>query len=798
MTRYIKNLIRFYKTNPLSLRILLYILSFSALFAVMTTLLQLYSQYRLDVDLVEDRISDIRQGTIPVLRESLWKFDLATVRNNLDAIQGLHYIRFLSLSTPDGALMEAGTLEQASYQIERIDIDYTLPDAQVIPLGTLTLYVDYSVIFNNLLIQLGVTLAAQLIKTFSVSIFILLILHFMLMRHLSALAGFADNLSFKTLNHKLSLKRKSVGKIPDELEKVASSLENMRKRLLDDLKTIEEAKETEQKLINTIEASPSGMLICTPDKRIEYMNESFRRLTSLKDDIIGDDILKISSMLPHPTTEDYDLGKILEHVFIHDNWSGEAIGTKADGDSCWIYLIVSTIRNQKGNISHILLIIDDITDLKQYEENLFRQTNFDESTRLPNRRYAFDRMVSILDIAKARDQMVGVVLLSIKEYWGIKGTLGEKSADELMSNLAEQLQKYVSGVSLFARMGEHELLICFENMESRNIIELELRKLTLQLMKPLYIQDRLTPVSLYAGIALYPSDGESVQELYKNALVALEKARKSPVNYHFYNEELGKSVSRQYVIARSLRNATLNNELSLNYQPIINATDLQISGYEVLIRWNNPELGNISPVEFISIAEKTGEIIAIGKWIIEQALSDTQELLRDNNKTLSINISPVQFLNPDFEKDISNIIEKTATDPIRLKLEITEELLIESAEVIDKKVSNLKKLGIHIVLDDFGTGYSSLSYLQNITFDVLKIDKAFVMDMDKNPQNDTLVKTIIGLAHNLNMKVTAEGVETIEHVNKLREYGCDLLQGYYFSKPVTLSELHNKNTNWIN
>ncbi|MEX2354026.1 MAG: EAL domain-containing protein, partial [Gammaproteobacteria bacterium] len=784
--------IAFYKANPLSLRILLYILCFSAFFAILTTMIQLYSQYRLDMDLVDDRIADIRQSTVPILTESLWKFDLPTVRNNLQAIQGLHYIRFVSLSTPEGELIETGAFEESSYQVERIAMEYSLPTGETIPLGTLTLYIDYSVIFNNLLIQLGVTLAAQMFKTFSVSIFILLLLHFMLMRHLSVLASFADNLSFRTLNNKLSLKRKSSGKSADELDKVANSLENMRKRLLDDLKTIEDAKATEQKLINAIEASPSGMLICTPDRHIEYINESFRKLTGLDEDILGSDILRIGNMLPHPTAENFTLDTILEQVLVQDNWAGEAIGTRENGESYWTYLIVSSIRNQKGNITHILLIIDDISELKHYEEDLFRQTNFDESTRLPNRRYAFDRLVAILDIANARNHMTGIVILSAKEYWEIKGTLGETAAEKLMAYLAEQLQKFVSGVSLFARMGEHELLVCFENAESRNIIELELRKLTMQFMKPMNIEGRLIPISLYAGIALHPSDGESVQELYKNALVALEKARKSPVNYQFYNEELGKSVSRQYVIARSLRNATQNNEFTLNYQPIINAADLKTHGYEVLLRWNNRELGHVSPVEFISIAERTGEIVSIGKWIIEKALHDTKPLLEKNGASISINISPVQFLKPEFETDIRNIIQSAGIDPARLKLEITEELLIESADLIDQKVKFLKNLGVSIVLDDFGTGYSSLSYLQNITFDVIKIDKAFVMNMDTNTQNDMLVKTIIGLAHNLKMKVTAEGVENVEHVNKLNEYGCDLLQGYYFSKPVPLQELQDK------
>jgi diguanylate cyclase (GGDEF)-like protein len=434
-----------------------------------------------------------------------------------------------------------------------------------------------------------------------------------------------------------------------------------------------------------------------------------------------------------------------------------------------------------------LWFFKDITETIESKKKIEFLAYHDPLTGLPNR-YKLDQELTTL-IEKELE--VACIFLDLDRLKFTNDTLGHQAGDALLSYVAKRLKKVVNEKGILARVGGDEFIILLfgdqvafaENLTSKIIEEMEI---------PFTINRSQIRVTVSAGVAIYPSDAANASELIRFADLAMYESKRNGKNrVTFFNRLLNEKLKRSVQIEKALVQAISRNELYLLYQPKIEVTTGKISGVEALLRWNHPELGHISPVEFIPIAEEKDLICELGDWVLKEACAQSVEWNDKNQQPMKIavNISPLQFSKEDFLTRLKEIIGETKMDPRDLELEITESSSLAFEEQVGIKLNQIKEMGISISLDDFGTGYSSFKHLNQLPIEVLKIDKSFVDQLIGNSDQESIVRSMIQLGHNLNMKVLVEGVESKSQVDWLTRESCDLIQGYYYSKPVSPNEI---------
>ena len=456
-----------------------------------------------------------------------------------------------------------------------------------------------------------------------------------------------------------------------------------------------------------------------------------------------------------------------------------------------IYHVEAAVRRALAH--HKLL-----ADKKYYEDNLQelvlkrtaeieRLAHFDTLTDLPNRLLFEDRLTQALKHAQREDEMLGTLLLGVDRFKNIHDTLGHTVSDRLLRDIAERISGSIAeGVTLSRFEGEEFALLLTDVNGSEKVLE-ALRDVGELLKPPFVLDDQELFVTASIGVSLFPADGQSPQELLKNAGVALDRAKSlGGNNYQFYRADMNARALERLTLEADLRRAVENGELVLHYQPQVDFATQRIVGAEALIRWQHPRLGLLPPVEFIPMAEDTGLILPIGDWVLRTACNQVAlwDLAGLGNLRIAVNVSARQFQQKDFLERVAQIVAETAISPSSLELEITETSIMQNADQVVTLLSELKHMGVRIAIDDFGIGYSSLGYLKRLPIDRLKIDRTFVSDATSDPDDAAIVMAIITLAHNLRLKVMAEGVETEEQLRFLQLLKCDEGQGYLFGKPM--------------
>lgn len=410
---------------------------------------------------------------------------------------------------------------------------------------------------------------------------------------------------------------------------------------------------------------------------------------------------------------------------------------------------------------------------------------YDALTDLSNRTLFEDRLSQMLIIAR-KDQPVALLLLSLDRFKKIQDTLGQSTANKLLQRAAERLKSCVNESATVARFEGEEFAVLLSDIESAQDVVKIINRINEALQKPFLIDNSEIYITASIGISLFPIDGENAQALLKNAGAALSRAEeKGGNNYQFYTADLNAKAVKRLTLENNLRRALERKEFEVYYQPKVDVNTENIVGAEALVRWRHPEIGFISPGDFIPLAEETGLIIPLGEWILRTACAQNKLWAEEGFAlSLSINFSARQFEQPNLLETIIQIIRETGINPGCLNLEVTESSIMKNADSAVQTLTELKKTGIKISIDDFGTGYSSLGYLKHLPIDVLKIDKSFIRDAATDADDAALVMTIITLAHNLRLKVVAEGVETEEQLKLLHLLRCDEWQGFLCSKPV--------------
>lgn len=462
-------------------------------------------------------------------------------------------------------------------------------------------------------------------------------------------------------------------------------------------------------------------------------------------------------------------------------------------DGALLYASVSTrcLRQANGVVSYFVMVIQDITDRQRAAEHIEYLAYYDALTGLPNRALLADRMHQALFRAGREHTLVGVMIVDIDRFKLINDALDHKNGDRLLSEVALRLQECIRQGDTISRQGGDEFAVLLPDLSTSNEATFIANQMLEAVTQPFNLEGQELSITCSIGISLYPRDGRNEEALLKNADIALYRAKDmGRNNYQFYLSGATTLSRERLHLEGDLRHAIDRRQLELYYQPKWDFHTDTITGAEALIRWNHPVFGLLPPARFISIAEESGLVLPMGEWILRTSMNEISQLHQNGYPGLriAVNLSTRQFRQTDLKDRVQDALAMSNFDSACLELELTEGILMHNNEENMTALRAFKAMGVRIAIDDFGTGYSSLSYLQSFPVDVLKIDRAFVMDLPENTSSAAIVDAIVTLAHGLGLEVVAEGVETPEQLAFLKAHGCDEGQGYYFGKPMPLDQ----------
>ncbi|WP_375176811.1 bifunctional diguanylate cyclase/phosphodiesterase [Marinobacter mobilis] len=779
---------QFRSGSPLSFRLLAYILLFSSVFTLLASGIQIYNDFRKGVNSIEERMSVVETSYSSSLSRSLWALDQKLLEIQMEGILSLPDIIQLRLQiAPNSEILMGVVPNGVETRVHSFDLIHDGDES--FKLGQMTITASLEQIYANLKQTVVVVLTTQFLKTFFISILIVWIFQYFVTRHLSAMANYARNFSLNNLDDPLQLDRPDteINRI-DELSQVTEAINQMRERLQEDLRKqrLDAAKINE--LSKAIEQSPSSVIICDRQWQIEFVNQKFTQLTGYDSAAM---IGKHPGMLtddPFLQRENRQLWQAIQlQVQRVGVWQGESNSVRRNGERFWEQLIVTPIKGTDGQVTNYLILGEDISIRKRYEQQLLRQANYDVLTGLPNRMLALDRLKLALAQAQREDTLVGVMFLDLDNFKHINDTMGHDAGDSLLIEAARRISSALRGTSTVARLGGDEFLVVLPGLQDADSTTQVAERILQTFATPFTLNHQEVFVSTSIGIAIYPTDSENSGTLLQNADAAMYQAKnKGKSAFERFSPEMKEVSHERLQIESRMRRALELNELELYFQPIVETCSGKVFGAEALLRWNNPTMGMVMPDKFIPLAEETGLIIPIGQWVLEQGCQAAMQWQKAYGIALSIsvNVSPRQFRDPNFIDVVLSALKLSGLPPQRLELEITERLILDNSIETSEILTRLDQEGIRLSVDDFGTGYSALSYLKSYPFDTLKIDKSFVQDVNNKQEDASLVRAIINMAHSLGLKVIAEGVEEEEQITFLNDENCDYSQGYFYGRPM--------------
>ncbi|WMS88069.1 EAL domain-containing protein [Pleionea litopenaei] len=530
-----------------------------------------------------------------------------------------------------------------------------------------------------------------------------------------------------------------------------------------------------------LQSMTEAVVVLDNEQKVSFVNPAFCRITGFSmDKIVGHSLNALRSS-KHSKEFYVNLWVEIERA---GSWFGEFWIQNSNSKDLLCSLEAFHIDDEELDEHLTVLIFSNITDKRVAEEKLSFLARYDSLTGLPNRNLFLDRLEHAIALAKRQEHSVGVLFIDLDGFKKVNDSFGHQTGDLLLKKTADMINQCVRDEDTLARLSGDEFLLIIEDYDEQSQLDLIAEKILDNLRKPITLNESQLVITCSIGIAEYPKDSDNVESLLKYADTAMYHAKNQGKNsYSFYQEEMHVDLVHRLNIENYLRDAVEKDELYVVFQPIINAQTHKVTAAEALIRWRHPQLGEVFPGDFIPLAEETGYIVGIGLYVMEQVCillsdSDTDDL------SISVNVSVRQLMDESFVVETRALLRKYGVRPQQLKIEITESLLMTNPRQAANILKSLKSMGLTISIDDFGTGYSSLSYLKRFAIDELKIDKEFISDINDERQEETIVNAIMAMAKSLNMKVVAEGVETQVQINYLARHQCDLLQGYYFSRPL--------------
>ncbi|PIE42861.1 MAG: hypothetical protein CSA50_08375 [Gammaproteobacteria bacterium] len=540
---------------------------------------------------------------------------------------------------------------------------------------------------------------------------------------------------------------------------------------------------------NVFNHSAQAIVVTDAERRILSVNPAFETITHYKEkEIVGKNADQFMKSDKHTNDFYDDLKAMLEAT---DLWKGELWDKRKTGEVFPAQHTISAVRNENGEIIQYIDLFNDITERKKQEDYINNLAHYDQLTGLPNRALFMDRLKQSMLRAKRKNNRIGLMFIDLDRFKYVNDTLGHEAGDQLLSIIAQRLQKTVRAQDTVSRLGGDEFTIILDEIANSQNSQLVAKKIIEQVCLPIDIKGHEVVVGASIGISTFPDHGEQEDILIKCADTAMYHAKENGRNQSkVFDLSMSGVTSEKFHLERQLRKAIDEQEFELYFQPQINITKEIVCGCEGLIRWNHPGRGVIGPMEFIPLAEETGLIVPLGEWVLKNSIMRATQWKKQGIDFLSIgvNVSSKQLSTANFAEQVQKLIEFTQFDPCQLELEITESAVMENPALVTAELNQVREFGVNISLDDFGTGYSSLSYLKKLPVTKVKIDRSFVRDINIDKDDEEIVKAIIAMSKTLGLKVIAEGVETKDHIDFIRRADCERAQGYYYSRPLPEAE----------
>ncbi len=542
--------------------------------------------------------------------------------------------------------------------------------------------------------------------------------------------------------------------------------------------------------LSIVNHAVEGIMTVDSGGIIKFINPAAESIFGYnQSELLGSNICNLISGLKFP------------NIYYENIYDGncEFSGYKNTGDAIPLELTISKFNSSDSSLYTV--IFRDITERKNYEDMIKYKAFYDSLTDLPNRLLLKDRLTLEISHAKHTSQKLAVMYLDLDRFKLINDTLGHNMGDKVLKQISSRLKSCVRPDDTVARIGGDEFVILLPGITQEEKIGNIAHRVLNSIREPIVINEHELYLTISIGITVFPNDGENEETLLTNADVAMYRAKeKGKNNFQIYTPALNAKALERLALENSLRRALEYNEFVVHYQPKVDTETEQVIGMEALVRWQHPKWGLVPPQKFIPLAEETGLIVPIGEWVLHTACTHTKAIhnMGFQHITVAVNLSAVQFELQNLTKMVSRVLAETGLDPQYLELEITESVAMQNVDHTLNMISDLKAMGIKFAIDDFGTGYSSLSQLSNFSVNKLKIDRSFVSKINGEKGNSIIPSTVLALGKSLDLSIVAEGVESQEQVNFLKENKCDEMQGFFFGKPMPIEnfkKLYATNSN---
>lgn len=789
--------------GKLARRLATYVILFSSVIAMGITAVELASEYFRDVNQIDGRMHQIESAYLDSVTENLWVADKERLDTLLTGI----------VRQPDFVLAEirvdGKTLLKRGEVLTEHGITHTFAlkyrhRGQWQPIGELVVSASYQGASQRVLERLLFAVLANGTKTFFVAIFIFLVFYRLIGRHIDHIARYAHEHSNTENASPLALQRKEPVS-GDELSALVGSTNHMRDQLIGltyqqreradtlaqqaalldlQLAARKQAEALLHLMASVFQSSQDAIVITDANNRIVATNEAFCRLTGYAHEEVADQNPRILSA---GRTDPALYRQMWDGLNTHGFWQGEVWDRRKDGTVYPKWLSISVVRNQQHEVANYIAIFSDITARKQAEEQIYRLAHHDNLTGLVNRVALSQGLRQALQLETLDQDHLAVMFIDLDRFKDINDAFGHDMGDQVLVQVAQRLTASVRDGDLVARLGGDEFVVISPFVASPESAARIAGKIREALQQPFLIGGKTLHVTPSIGLAFYPQDGDSGDALMQKADTAMYHAKAlGRNNIQFYVPGMEKATRDRIRVEHELRQALKLGQFELHYQPQIASLSGRVVGVEALVRWRHPERGLVPPEQFIPVAEATGVILQLGEWVLDEACGQIRAW-RDQGMvaiTMAVNLSPQQLGHPTLLDFVARTLDKHGLPGENLELEITESMLMENIDSNVETLKSLRQMGVKLAIDDFGTGYSSLSYLKRLPIDALKLDRSFVRDLETDASDVAICMSTIALAHNLGLKVIAEGVETEGQRVFLTQHRCDVLQGYLFSKPV--------------
>jgi diguanylate cyclase (GGDEF)-like protein/PAS domain S-box-containing protein len=776
--------------NRIGRRLMVMIIGFSSLITLLLSIAQLAMEYR---DLRGDIDHELDGVTIsvPTIAASLWDFDSQQITLAMESLLRLPNVVHVAVRSPNGKPWEAGAVGDANVLTRVYSLRHTVRGKDT-EIGTLTVAASLDSIVRQLSDRAITIVLSNGLKTFLVAIFMATLFRRLVTSRLDQLQKEVVALGPQILPLPETPQPPAMPNSLDEIDTVAWRLEQLSSTLSNAVKALHESQ-ADLRIAATAFESQEGMMITDANSVIVRVNRAFTQITGYSaQEAIG----QTPRMLKSGRHDEAFYRDMWTAVQRTGGWQGEIWDKRKDGEIYPKWLTISAVKDLDGKVTHYIGVQYDVTERKRAEERINELAFFDQLTGLPNRTLLRDRLRQAQAGSSRSGHCGALLFIDLDNFKTLNDTLGHDLGDTLLRQVAQRLTLCVRDGDTVARLGGDDFVVVLAGLspdeeDAAREIEALAGTLLATLNQHYQMGQSALHVTASIGVTVFKGDAERVEDLMKQADLAMYKSKDAGRNLiRFFDPSLESAVSERAALENDLQQAIREHQFLLYYQAQVLDTGA-ITGAEGLVRWQHPRRGLVPPAEFIPLAEETDLILPLGQWVLETAcaqLAAWANVPALAQLTIAVNVSVRQFQQAGFVDQVLGTLARTGANPQRLKLELTEGLMVHNVEDVIAKMRALKALGVGFPLDDFGTGYSSLSYLKQLPLDQLKIDKSFVRDVLSDPNDAQIAQTIVALAQSLGLGVIAEGVETEAQRAFLASIGCHAYQGYLFSHPLPLTQ----------